>query len=1553
MSTGRADGGVAVVGVGCRLPGGVDSPESFWRLLATGVDAIGPMPPGRFDTSRFLHPEPGTPGKMVTAEGGFLEGIDRFDAGFFGISPREARKIDPQQRLLLEVAWEALEDAGLSLSALAGRRVGVYVALWTGEYENVMYRSPEDMDFHAITGGGRYAAAGRIAFAFDLRGPTFTVDTGCSGGLVALHLARQALLAGECERAIVGAANLVLQPHVNVGYSRSGMLSAGARCRFGDAGAAGYVRSDGACAMVLERLGRAEVERDPIRGVILGSALNADGQGSGQLATPSREAQAALLRTVYADAGVDPAGVTYVEAHGTGTRAGDPVELGALGEVLGQGRPAERPLLVGSVKTNVGHTEACAGLTGLLKTMLALEHGCVPASLHLREPNPAIPWAELGVAIPRALTPWPADAPALAGVTALGITGTNAHVIVAAPEAVRAPEPVSPVGPQGDGLVATIEPTEREAAPPRLIALSARSPEALQAAAAALRERIAGDGAPALADLSYTTTCRREHHPHRLALVADSVERAAGTLAEYLEKGIAPFLAAGTAPADGAPRLGFVFSGQGSQWRGMGQELMRTAPRFAESIRECDAALRRCVDWSLTAVLAGEGAELDRIDVVQPTLAAVQIALARQLETWGVRPAAVVGHSMGEAAAAHVAGALSLDDAMLVLARRSQLLREIAGKGAMALVDLDPETTTERIRSRATQISVATVNGPRSTVVSGDPEAIDALLAELEAEEVFCRRVRVDVASHSVQCDPLLPRLKEALAGLAPVPAAVPIYSTALARPMGDELLGPEYWVQNLRHAVRLDRAVAAMIADGVDAFVEISPHPILLTSLADIAAESERAPAAIPLLRREEPEHAHLLEAVARLHVLGTDVDWPALADADARLVPLPHYPWQRTRHWVERWEDWSGAPTATAPRWPEEADGWLYRLDWQEVVLPGGEPRPGRWLVVGRQGGPADTLASEWAGAGRAVERGGQGPEPVTREELRALVAGQPLAGVVLLGDLPGAGGEAAARAACEATALLVQELQARPGGAAPMVVLVTVGAQAVASGCPTETGMLEAPLWGFGRVLRDEHPELAVRLIDLDPAGREGVGALLGAVADPGCPERDVVVRGGRALVPRLDRAPRPASVPERAHWPTDGATLITGGLGDLGLAVAKQLVDEGVRRLVLLARTPLPPRSAWPGLDPESADGRKVRAVRELEQRAAVHCASVDVGDAVALEGFLEQWRAEAWPAITAVVHTAGVIDSHLVRSLAPDALACVFRGKVGGALNLDRAFPDARRFLLFSSTSVVIPQAGEANYAAANALLDALAARRRGQGREAQVINWGVWRNAGVIAGDEGARYVEEVRRQGVGSMEPAVAVTVLSGIAASAAGQLFVAPVDWQQLRATRGAEHLGSVFERLVGGAGGEAAAGGGTPLLATLAAAAPGQRRSMLEQALREMVAHILGTEPERLRADATLGSQGLDSLMALEFRNRVEGGLDLNVSATVAWNYPTLTRLAEHLLERIAPTLDGSAAEPTPEPSSPATVPPAEPEPLDAQMAEIAAMSDEDVLRALRRT
>ena len=877
---------MAIIGIGCRFPGGVNGPGMFWSALKNGLDAITEVPASRFDINAFYDSKPATPGKVMTRWGGFLEDIDKFDALFFGISPREADRMDPQQRLLLETSWEALEDAGLRPDDLAGSQTGVFVGLWLNDYEARMFDDPALVDFYMTTGSGRYSASGRLSYTFGFQGPSLTLDCACSSSLVAIHLACQSLRTGECSLALAGGANVILQPHITIAYSQSKMMAPDGRCKFGDARADGYVRSEGAGVVVLKRLSQAIADGDPIYAVIRGSAVNNDGRTSGFLATPGQRGQEDMLEKAYRHADVDPSQVQYVEAHGTGTAAGDPVELGALGAVLGKNRPSDRPCIVGSVKTNFGHTEGAAGVAGLIKVALALKHRQIPATLHFQTPNPNIPWDELKLTVKPTLTPWPADSgpalPAVAGVSAFGIAGTNAHVVLQeAPETLSVSQTLRV---SGDKVY--------------LLPLSAHTPEALSALAKACRTA----SAP-LRDVCYTASVRRAHHDHRLALVIHNREELADHLQAFLQGEARPGMSSGVKGSDLLRKIVFVFPGQGSQWFGMGRQLLAQEPVFREALEQCERAFRAFVDWSLIAELTADESQsrLKDIDVIQPTLFAIQVALAELWKSWGVEPDAVVGHSMGEIAAAHVAGALSLEDAARLICGRSKLLKQVAGRGAMAVVELSFDEAGKAISGYEDRLSIAVSNSPRSTVLSGDPAALDEVIGNLQKQEVFCRWVKVDVASHSPQMDPLRADLLKLLDGLQPRKATAPIYSTVTNETEDGAKLDATYWVSNLRQPVRFWSSIQRLLADGHNIFIELSPHPILLPAIQQGLQQIGQSGATLPSMRREEEERAVMLGSLGALYTLGRSLDWGKLYPDGGQCVRLPLYPWQREHFWVD----------------------------------------------------------------------------------------------------------------------------------------------------------------------------------------------------------------------------------------------------------------------------------------------------------------------------------------------------------------------------------------------------------------------------------------------------------------------------------------------------------------------------------------------------------------------------------------------------------------------------------------------------------------------------
>ena len=751
---------IAIIGMSCRVPGAGDIDE-LWSLLRCGGDAVTETPPDRWDADALFDPSPEHAGTVATRWGGFLDDISGFDTSFFGISPREAAQMDPQQRLLLEVAWEALEHGGQSVDRLAGSATGVFIGVHSqsDDYYSLQAADTDGLDLYSGTGTSHSVASGRLSYALDLRGPSLAVDTACSSSLVAVHLAVQSLRRGECSLALVGGVNAILEPTFTMVASRMRMMSPTGRCRPFDVGADGFVRSEGCGVVVLKRLSDAVADGDRVLAVVRGSAVNQDGRSNG-LTAPNSRSQEAVIRAALDDGRTDPAAVGMIEAHGTGTPLGDPIEVEALAEVFGAA--ADRgPCALGSVKANIGHTEGAAGVVALIKVVLSLRAGEVAPLVHFRSLNPHIDLTGTPFVVPTAPMPWPSPAgDRVVGVSSFGWSGTNAHVVVA-----DAPEHVAAVA---------AGPTER----PVLLALSARQPAARLALASSYRDLLAAADGAAAARVCAAAAVRRSHHAHRLAVVA----RSGPELVEQLDAFVAGEPHGATSVGGGgSPRrslTAFVFPGQGSQWPGMARQLLATERAFREGVERCAAVIDPLLGWSLLARLDRPDDSDEDVGTVQPTLFAVQVALAALWREWGIRPDVVVGHSMGEVAAAHVAGVLSLEDAALVIVRRSGLLRRIAGQGAMAVVELDVDAAAVAISGLEDRLSIAVVNSPTSTVLSGDPAALDDVLAKLDAADVFGRRVKVDVASHSPQVDVLLADLRAALTSISPQAATIPFWST-------------------------------------------------------------------------------------------------------------------------------------------------------------------------------------------------------------------------------------------------------------------------------------------------------------------------------------------------------------------------------------------------------------------------------------------------------------------------------------------------------------------------------------------------------------------------------------------------------------------------------------------------------------------------------------------------------------------------------------------------------------------------------------------------------
>ncbi|WP_437775823.1 type I polyketide synthase [Sorangium sp. So ce1097] len=1873
---------IAIIGMACRFPGAA-SPEAFWELLEQRRDAVTEVPASRWPIEASGD---GGAAQRAARWGAFLEDVDLFDARFFGITPREAKRMDPQQRLLLEVTWEALERAGQPPERLAGTRTGVFVGIVMTDYDRVCAAEDLAPDMYAITGTGHCFPPGRLSYVLGLQGPSMAVDTACSSSLVAVHLACQSLRAGESSLAVAGGVNLMLSPWLTQALVASQALSVDGRCKTFDAQANGFVRGEGCGVVVLKRLSDALADGDPVLALIRGSAVNQDGRSTG-LTAPSVLAQEALLRQALESAGASAADIGYIEAHGTGTPLGDPVEMEALSAVIGGPREDGSTCVLGAVKTNIGHLEAAAGIAGVIKAVLALQREQIPANLHFRALNPRISLEKTPFVVPAEPVAWrPGAKRRLAGVSSFGMSGTNAHAVLE-----EAPRPPAGAAAGDDAAL------DEADAPAVVVPLSARSPGALLALARSYRDLLADGaraGAMSLRDIAYTAAVRRGHHEHRLAAVARSREELCELLDAAAGGAERAGLARGQAGAEQRPRVVFVFPGQGSQWLGMGRDLLASEPVFREAIEACDAAIRRETGWSLLDELgADEGrSRLGQIDVVQPALFAMGVALAALWRSWGVEPDAVVGHSMGEAAAAHVAGALGLEDAARVICRRSRLLRRLSGRGAMAVVELPLEQAVAAIAGHRDRLSVAASNSPRSTVLAGAPEALEEVLATLSGQGVFCRQIKVDVASHSPQVEPLRGELLEALRDLAPRRARVAMRSTVTGGPCDDVALDAGYWARNLREPVLFCQAVEALLEGGDALFVEMSPHPVLLPAVEETLRSGGRAGAALPSLRREQDARRVLLESLAALYARGYPVAWERLFPARGRCVPLPTYPFERERHWIDTgarppgaprgprparggaaahpllgasfsvatqpgarfWERdlcpdgalsylsdhrvegaivlpgaayiemalaaaadvfgagahavedvaferalvlpeagsrpvhvalveegagraafqvftrddegggwtrhaaggvlarprgaaaeappreavggvgdigdvqarcpaavsaaehhaqmralsiqygacfqgleqlWLGdrealgrvrAPDAVAsqssayrlhpalldacfqvlarlfladgalgaeggalvpigvervlvherpagaawvhgrlrPRAAGEvgppagdlqilkddgqvlaevrglraqrlsagalagrhpADDWLIALDWRragdlpEPPAKAAAPPAGAWVIFLDRGGAGEALASLLEARGEACVRVAAGAryrrvapgrfevEPAEPDAYSALLhdalgGDAACRGVVHLFSLDATAADATTAETLEAdqrlgslSALyLAQAVLQRGWRDPPPLWLVTRGAQpagAQATGAASSPlSVAQAPLWGLGRTLAMEHPELGCTRVDLDPAwaADDAARALLGAIA-AGDGEDQIALRGDGRYVARLARSSFAACAaaarrgagggPAGPIVRADGAYLIAGGLGGLGLRLAEWLVAQGARHLALVGRSGAT-EAARAAIDAMQAAGARVLALRG------------DVSRPDDVARVLSEIDAHM-PPLRGVVHAAMVLEDATALSLDAARFRRVTAPKVQGAWALHEATRDRALdlFVMYSSAASLLGPSGQGSYAAANAFLDALAHHRRALGLPALSINWGMFSEVGGVA----ARGLgDRLSHRGIGAMTPAEGLDVLGRLLEGAPAQIAVLRLDLRQwlefTPSAAGAPFLSELWraERSRAREARETSKAGRARLREALVDAQPAERARLLEEHLKEELGRVIHLGAPRVDASATFSSLGVDSLMGLELRNRLEASLGVRLSVALLFAYPTVASLSQHLIDRMDLPAPAAPQAPPVEASAPRREPPRDAPPAALSREEILAFIDESLNR-----
>jgi malonyl CoA-acyl carrier protein transacylase len=1568
---------IAIIGMGCRFPGNANDPASLWRLLHDGVDAVSEIPSDRWDVEAFYDPDPEAPAKAYTRHGSFIQEVDQFDPQFFGMSPREAASLDPQQRLLLEVTWEALENAGLAANKLRNSRTGVYVGICTDDHTSNLTinaitklftsssQNPE-VDGYTGIGAARSVAVGRISHLLGLQGPNIQLDTACSSSLIAAHLACQSLRLKECNLALVGGVNLILFPGNTIARCKMKALAADGRCKTFAASADGYGQGEGCGIVVLKRLADAIADGNSVLAVIRGSATNHDGP-SGGLTVPNKKAQKEVIQQALQNARVEPHQVSYVEAHGTGTTLGDPIELESLAAVYGHNRPHNESLVVGSVKTNFGHLEAAAGVSSLMKVVLALYHQEIPPHLHFTEPNPYIPWNKIPVVIPTSEMPWVrGEKPRIAGVSSFGMSGSNVHLILE-----EAPKPVKN--------------KQSQERPVHLLTLSAKTQKALEDLANSYQHHLQIHSEQSLSDICYTANTGRSHFQYRLAVVATSgaeLQEKLGRLQDTrlqdtrLLEEVGYLTFSGQVQSISSQRkIAFLFTGQGSQYVRMGWELYQTQPIFREALEQCDRILQPYLKIPLLEVLyppteVGEqSCLLNETAYTQPALFALEYALVQLWKSWGIEPDVVMGHSVGEYVAATVAGVFSLEDGLKLIATRGRLMQQLPAGGEMVSVLASESQVREEIALYTSQVAIAAVNGSESIVISGAGAAIRAMCSKLESQGVKVKPLQVSHAFHSPLMDAMLGEFEKVAQQVTYHQPQIPLISNVTGKLADKSIATHKYWLEHIRQPVKFAQGMETLHQQGYRVFLEIGPKPILLGMGRQCLPEIQAI--WLPSLRYQKSDWEQMLSSLAELYVRGVKVDWDGFnRDYTRSQVMLPTYPFQRQLYPRETIQSLQKLPsvaiksentpilnllsqgsTAELGQQLEKVGNfspeqlkllpdllavlaekhqqqlatatikdWLYEVQWKPVninISQLSQRKPNfpisHWLIFADSTGLGEALKNQLQQQGHECslvyrgdtyyshERGIYYLNPEHPQEFAQLyqeiieTSILPVQRVIHLWsldatceqDLTISALETAQLWGCGSVLHLLQAIVKNPKNTLPQLWLITRGSQPVLSNTE-QIAITQSSLWGLGRVISFEHPQMWGGLIDLDPQNSEDEAEILLQLLADDHKEDHLALRDHKPYVARLVKQSLQEFEPLLLR--SDATYLITGGLGALGLHTAEWMVSKGAKHLVLISR------------HQPSEQGRT--KIERLEQSgASIHVLCADISNEQEVLKIIEQVQTSL-PPLLGVIHAAGVLDDGMMQQISWERFTQVMGPKVKGAWYLHQLTQHLSLdfFVYFSSTASLLGSPGQGNYAAANAFMDGLAHYRRQMGLPGLSINWGAWSQSGMAA-RVASQYQSRMQTSGIGSISPAQGLQVLEQLLLNQSqSQVGVIPADWSVLAEPWNLGNPSSLLLELL-----EPEQLPQQPalkqqnekaILEKLKAAPETEHQQILKIYLQSLVAKTLRIQLSEIPTDANLIELGMDSLMTMEVVNQLSRDLDFIIYPREFYERPRIDSLTEYL-------------------------------------------------------